>query len=77
MFGIIENGTPVLTTLAIIKVSVITIGLVGTHWMMRNTTVLQVALNKKWWMVSIVWALLLIMLIISQESSSSFIYFQF
>ena len=77
MFGIIENGTPVLTTLAVLKVSIITIGLVGTHWVMRNTSVLQVAQNIKWWMVSIVWTLLLIMLIISQESSSSFIYFQF
>jgi D-alanyl-lipoteichoic acid acyltransferase DltB (MBOAT superfamily) len=77
MFGFIDNGTPVLTTLAIVKVSVITVLLVATHWFMRDTGVLQVAERMKWWMVSIVWSAMLILLILSQQSSSAFIYFQF
>ncbi|MCW3073291.1 MAG: hypothetical protein JWP69_360 [Flaviaesturariibacter sp.] len=77
MFGNINGGVPVLTTLAILKVSVITVLLVLTHWFMRNTSVLQVAHKLKWWLVGIIWAFMLILLLLSQESSSSFIYFQF
>jgi alginate O-acetyltransferase complex protein AlgI len=77
MFGIIKGGAAILSTLDIYKVSVITILLVTCHWMMRNTGVLQVAQNLKWWMVGIIWAGMVILLILSQKSSDSFIYFQF
>jgi hypothetical protein len=77
MFGRVENGNAVLPTLNMIKVSVVVIGMVATHWFLRNTTVLEVAQKTKWWIVSIVWTLMLLALILSQESSSSFIYFQF
>ena len=77
MFGIIDAGKPMLTTMAIIKVwSVVTI-MVVTHWWMRNTTLLQVVYRLPFWIVSIGWALMLLALALSQESSSSFIYFQF
>jgi D-alanyl-lipoteichoic acid acyltransferase DltB (MBOAT superfamily) len=77
MFGVIDGGAPILSTLAIIKVSVITILLVASHWMMRNTGVLQVAQKTSWVLISIVWTAMIILLILSQESSNSFIYFQF
>ena len=77
MFGQSENGTAVLSSLGILKVSVVVGGMIATHWFMRNTTVLDVAKKTKWWIVSIVWTLMLLALILSQESSSSFIYFQF
>jgi alginate O-acetyltransferase complex protein AlgI len=77
MFGQAVNGVPVLPTLDIIRVSIITIVLVATHWMMRNTTVWQQAQKMKWWMVSIIWSLMIILLVLSQKSSDSFIYFQF
>jgi alginate O-acetyltransferase complex protein AlgI len=77
MFGIVKNGAPVLQTLSMIKVSVVVIGMVITHWFMRNTTMLEVAEKTKWWVVGIVWTLMLLALCLSQESSSSFIYFQF
>ncbi|MFL5810748.1 MAG: MBOAT family O-acyltransferase [Flavisolibacter sp.] len=77
MFGQAQNATVLLSTLAIIKISIITIGLVACHWMMRNTRVLHVASKMSWWSLGIVWSLLLVLLILSQESSSSFIYFQF
>lgn len=76
MFGITE-GAPVLSTINMIKVSVITVLLVGSHWLMRNTGVLQVAQKTKWWVVGIAWAFLVVCLILSQKSSDSFIYFQF
>lgn len=77
MFGIIDGGPALLTSIAIIKVWVIISITVIVHWWMRDSSVLQLAYKIPWYVVSIVWALMLIALFISQESSSSFIYFQF
>jgi D-alanyl-lipoteichoic acid acyltransferase DltB (MBOAT superfamily) len=77
MFGRADRGAALLSTLAIIKIAIITIGLVTFHWLMRNTRVLTVAGKMPWWLLGIIWSLLLVMIILSQESSSSFIYFQF
>ncbi len=77
MFGFVENGAALLPTIDIIKVSVITVLLVATHWLMRDTSVLKVAQKTRWWVVGLAWSLLLILLVLSQKSSDSFIYFQF
>jgi D-alanyl-lipoteichoic acid acyltransferase DltB (MBOAT superfamily) len=77
MFSHVPNGATLLSNLAIIKVSVIVVCMVGFHWLMRNTRVLTVANKMKWWQLGLVWSAMLILLILSQESSSSFIYFQF
>lgn len=77
MFGGVHNGATLLSNLSIIKVCLITVGMLGTHWYMRNRRVLGVAEKLPWWVLGIVWSILLILLILSQESSSSFIYFQF
>ncbi|MCC6460416.1 MAG: MBOAT family protein [Saprospiraceae bacterium] len=77
MFGMAPEGAAVLTTLAIIKVTVITTGMVLTHWVMRNSRVLDVAYRMSWWLLGLLWATLVLLLIWSQESGSSFIYFQF
>lgn len=77
MFGMAHDAEPLLTTLAIIKVSVIITLMVLAHWMMRKSSVLQLAQKIPWWFLAIVWALMLFALALSQESTSSFIYFQF
>jgi D-alanyl-lipoteichoic acid acyltransferase DltB (MBOAT superfamily) len=77
MFGAVNKGVPVLSTLSLLKVGVVITLMVFTHWKMRDTKVLQVAQRIPWWAVGIVWAFMLILLILSQESSNSFIYFQF
>jgi len=77
MFGQAENGKALLPTIDIIKVSVVIILMVMFHWIMRNTSVIQVAQKTKWWMLGIVWSFLLIAVIVSQRSGDSFIYFQF
>jgi len=77
MFGFAGKADPLLTTLAIIKVSVIIFFMLIAHWLMRNCKVLEVAYKIPWWLLGIIWAVLLLLLIWSQESSSSFIYFQF
>ncbi len=77
MFGIVSDGKALLTTLAIIKVSVIIPLIVLFHWFMRNTKVLDVAYKLSWWSLSLIWSVLILLLIWAQESGSSFIYFQF
>ena len=77
MFSNVPKGAVLLTTLSIIKVSVIIFFVIIFHWMMRNTRVLIVAEKLPWWLLGIIWSVLLLLLIWSQESSSSFIYFQF
>jgi len=77
MFGMDNGGSAILPTLDIYKVSIITTGMVLTHWFMRNTTMIEVAQKTKWWIVSLVWAVMIIFLLLSQKSSDSFIYFQF
>ena len=77
MFSPVKDGAVLLTTLSIIKVSVIIVLMVSFHWIMRNTRVLNVAEKIPWWLLGMIWSVLLLLLIWSQESSSSFIYFQF
>lgn len=77
MFSNVKNGTVLLPTLSIIKVSVIIIGIVIFHWLMRNTRILHVANKMPWWLLGLIWSAMVLLLIFSQESSSSFIYFQF
>lgn len=77
MFGQVENGIPILPTIDMIKVATVITGMVTAHWLMRNTSVLKVAQQQKWWVVGTAWALMVILLCLSQKSSDSFIYFQF
>ncbi|MDR6844579.1 MBOAT family O-acyltransferase [Flavobacterium granuli] len=77
MSGTETDGKALLTTLAIIKVSIIVPAIIVTHWFMRNTKVLDVAHQLSWWKLGIAWSSIMLLLIWSQESGSSFIYFQF
>jgi D-alanyl-lipoteichoic acid acyltransferase DltB (MBOAT superfamily) len=77
MIGLAKNSAALLPTIDIIKVSVITLLTVGTHWLMRDSSVWQLTQRTKWWLAGIVWSLLIIAIILSQKSSDSFIYFQF
>jgi alginate O-acetyltransferase complex protein AlgI len=77
MFGGAQGAGPLLTTLAIIKVTSIVSLMLLFHWLMRNTRVLDLAIRLPWWVTGVVWSAMVILLILSQESGSSFIYFQF
>jgi len=76
MFGGMKGREAILTTLAIIKISVTVTIMAIVHWLMRNTKMLDVAAKLPGWVVGIFWTVILLLLIWSQESSSSFIYFQ-
>ncbi|WP_310395248.1 MBOAT family O-acyltransferase [Hymenobacter sp.] len=77
MFGAFPAGKPLLATVDIYKVGIITVLLVVSHWLMRDTSLVRVAARLPWWLISLVWTGMLALLILTQKSSSSFIYFQF
>lgn len=77
MFGLLPSAPPLLTTLALLKVGVLSVGLVGAHWLMRDTSLARVAARVPWWLLGLGWATMLVLLVLTQKSSSSFIYFQF
>ncbi|HEY6064299.1 MAG TPA: MBOAT family O-acyltransferase [Chitinophagaceae bacterium] len=77
MFSAVSHGAVLLSTLSMIKITVIILGLIVFHWLMRDTRVLVVAEKMPWWLLGLIWSVILLLLILSQESSSSFIYFQF
>ncbi len=77
MFGGIPGGKPLLTTVELLKVGVLTVGIVAAHWQLRDTSLVRVAARLPWWLLGLGWAAMLILLILTQKSSSSFIYFQF
>lgn len=77
MFGLSPNGAAVLPGMDIIKVSIVIPLMVAMHWMLRNSSIVQVAGKMKWWLLGIIWSAMLIILFLSQKTSDSFIYFQF
>jgi D-alanyl-lipoteichoic acid acyltransferase DltB (MBOAT superfamily) len=77
MFTNLPKGTAVLSYLDISKVIIITVVLVISHWLMRNTMVLKVAGKMPWWLLGITWSLMILLIMLSQNATSSFIYFQF
>jgi D-alanyl-lipoteichoic acid acyltransferase DltB (MBOAT superfamily) len=77
MFGFVQDGHPLLSTLAMIKITVILLALIILHWKLRDTRLVDIIYRLPWWMLGSLWACMLILLILSQESTSTFIYFQF
>ena len=77
MFGMMPTGEPLLATVDIVTVGMVSGGLVGAHWLMRDTSLVRVAARVPWWLLGLVWATMLVLLVLTQKSSSSFIYFQF
>ena len=77
MFGIISDGAAMLTTTSILIVGLVTIVLITCHWLMRDSSLVQLSKRLPWWVLSLGWASMLILVILTQKSSGSFIYFQF
>lgn len=77
MFGVITQGPKMLSTPDMLKVALVTIGLLGFHWSMRDKSVKTLFTNLPWWFSGTAWAVMLILIILTQKSTSSFIYFQF
>lgn len=77
MFNPVSKGIPVLSTLEILKVSLLTLLVLVCHWHMRDRSLKLVASRIPWWLLTLVWSAMLIVLTLTQKSTNSFIYFQF
>ncbi len=71
------DGVKVLEYFDLIKVFVLVGILFLIHWLMRNTSLNQVAQKMSPWMLGLIWACLFLLLTVAQGSEEQFIYFQF
>jgi alginate O-acetyltransferase complex protein AlgI len=82
MFGA-GVASRILTDLAIAQVLVVTGGLVGVQWCLRNTRFEKVVERAPWWLIGPGWAVMVLVLVAtfvylqSRRGSTPFIYFQF
>jgi hypothetical protein len=58
-------------------VAIVTAGLLGAHWLLRNTTMEMVVAKMPRWLLAGTWSLMIFGIILTQESGNAFIYFQF
>ncbi|GAB2601791.1 MBOAT family O-acyltransferase [Spirosoma areae] len=77
MFGVIPNGAAMLTNKAILTVGIVSVVLFICHWLLRDSSLVQLSKRLPWWVLGLGWAGMLILVVLTQKSSGSFIYFQF
>ena len=77
MFGLQTEATAVLPTIRIIEVIVVTVALVGIHWLMRERSLEDVAQRAPTWLLGSIWGAMLFAIITTQGTGDAFIYFQF
>ncbi|KAA3625771.1 MAG: MBOAT family protein, partial [Flavobacterium sp.] len=77
MFFLNDEGAKVLYEFDIVKVMLVITGLFICHWVMRNTSMKEVAQKTNPWLFGVFWAILFFLIVISQGSGEQFIYFQF
>lgn len=71
------DGEKILQQFDILKVMTLITILFICHWVMRNTSVKEVAEKTPSWVLGVSWAIMLIIMSIAQGNSEQFIYFQF
>jgi hypothetical protein len=77
MAGALPTGDAILPTREILQVAIVTAGLLGAHWLLRNTTMETVVAKMPRWLLAGTWSLMIFGIILTQESGNAFIYFQF
>jgi alginate O-acetyltransferase complex protein AlgI len=71
------DGEKILEQFDIIKVMTVITVLFICHWVMRNTSVKEVAEKTPAWVLGVAWAVMIVIMSIAQGNSEQFIYFQF
>jgi alginate O-acetyltransferase complex protein AlgI len=77
MAGQMPRGDAILPTREILQVAVVTAGLLGAHWLLRNTTMETVVARTPRWLLASVWTVMVSGIILTQGNGNAFIYFQF
>ncbi len=71
------GGAQILSTLEMIKVSVVTVGILGTHWYLHEKRLEHAIQDFPAWFIISIWVTMLCGLILMQGGANAFIYFQF
>jgi len=71
------SGEKVLTTIEILKVSIVISLMLLIHWFMRNRQLHEIFSKIPGWFIGLIWGVALWLIIITQGESNAFIYFQF
>ncbi len=77
MFFLNPEGAEILPNFQIAQVLTLIGLLFVTHWLMRNTSVKEVASKTSPGLLGIVWAAMIFLILIAQGTGEQFIYFQF
>ena len=77
MVGITGTADKLLSTRELLQVGIVTVSLLTAHWLLRDTSIENVASRTPKWLIAGVWATMLFFLILTQGSANAFIYFQF
>jgi alginate O-acetyltransferase complex protein AlgI len=77
MAGQLPIGDAILPTREILQVALVTAGLLGAHWFLRQTTMEAVVARTPRWLLTGTWSVMLFTIILTQGNGNAFIYFQF
>jgi len=77
MVGVTGTADKLLSTRELLQVGIVTVSLLTAHWLMRDTSLENVAARTPKWLIAGAWAAMLFLLILNQGSANAFIYFQF
>ncbi len=77
MFGANAHAEPILPTAQLAMVTLIVVGMVFTHWRMRESTLESAVARTPALLLSGAWALMAFAIVIAQGAGNAFIYFQF
>ncbi len=77
MFGGHPQGDAILTTLQMLQITFVTLGLFIAHWSLRNTSLEAAVARMPRWLVTGIWVFMASAIILTQGNSNAFIYFQF
>ncbi len=77
MFGGHAHGDAILTTREMLRIALVTAGMILVHWSLRDSNIETAVTRLPRWVVTAAWALMACAIILTQGNSNAFIYFQF
>ena len=77
MFGGHPNGDMILTTRELLQIAIVSAGVIGLHWAMRDESFETTVMRLPAWAITAIGSFMAFAIIFTQGTSNAFIYFQF
>src|SRR6267143_1408124 len=77
MFGGHPNGDMILSTRELLQIGIVTAGVIGMHWTMREESFETTVMRLPAWAITAIGSIMAFAIIFTQGTSNAFIYFQF